>query len=186
MSMHSIIPNSRTRGAGAYGFSLIEVLLAVVVLSVGLLALASLQAALTRGAAEAKAQSVAISLAEDSIEGLRDFTTPAEYTTGLVDATDCFDIARSSVSCGAATKHYTRAMTVERFCATAANTNYTTCTEGSATEEFSDFKAVTVDVSWTGVTGVQHVVLRDIVSDTQPSDTGHITTDVSLDRKSVV
>ena len=52
------------------GFSLIEVLIAVVVLSLGLLALAALQSALIRSAADAKAQSLAMAVAKQKIEQL--------------------------------------------------------------------------------------------------------------------
>lgn len=57
----------------ARGFSLIEVLIAVVILTVGLLALASLQMSLIRSSADTKAQSIAMALAKQRIEQLRGF-----------------------------------------------------------------------------------------------------------------
>lgn len=61
------------------GFSLIEVLVAVTILSVGLLALATLQIALVRSSASTKAQSQGLALAKDKLEDLRTFTTLAGY-----------------------------------------------------------------------------------------------------------
>ena len=55
------------------GFSLIEVLIAVVILSLGLLALASLQLSLIRSSADTKAQSIGLSLAKQRLEVLRGY-----------------------------------------------------------------------------------------------------------------
>ena len=74
------------------GFGLIEVLVAVVVLSVGLLALALLQTSLIRSSADAKAQSTAIGLAKQRIEQLVSF-----QTTGGTDNT-CVSPATSNTN----------------------------------------------------------------------------------------
>jgi type IV pilus modification protein PilV len=55
------------------GFSLLEVLVAVVIVSVGLVALAALQLSLIRSSNTAKMQSTALSLAKQQIEQLRSF-----------------------------------------------------------------------------------------------------------------
>ena len=55
------------------GFSLIEVLVAVVILSVGLLALAALQINIVRSSADAKSRSTALSLAQEKLEQAREF-----------------------------------------------------------------------------------------------------------------
>ena len=57
----------------ARGFSLIEVMIAVVVLAVGLLSLAALQGELFRSGAEAKARANAATLAQQVIEDARTF-----------------------------------------------------------------------------------------------------------------
>jgi prepilin-type N-terminal cleavage/methylation domain-containing protein len=67
------------------GFSLLEVLIAVVVLSIGLLALATLQANLARGTADARARTAAVSLVEERIETLRSFRSALEFP----DVTSC-------------------------------------------------------------------------------------------------
>jgi prepilin-type N-terminal cleavage/methylation domain-containing protein len=63
------------RRAFQRGFSLIEVMIAAAVLAIGLLALAQLQTALIRSSAEARAFSLATTLAKDKIEELRAFNT---------------------------------------------------------------------------------------------------------------
>lgn len=55
----------------ASGFSLIEVLIAVVVVSLGLLALASLQISLIRAGSEAKAQTLALAVAKQKLDLLQ-------------------------------------------------------------------------------------------------------------------
>lgn len=57
------------------GISLIEALIAVVILSFGMLALAALQAQLFRAGAESKARSAATTLAQARIEAMRSFRT---------------------------------------------------------------------------------------------------------------
>jgi type IV pilus modification protein PilV len=55
------------------GLSLVEVFVALLVLSVGLIALAKLQVDLVRGGADARARTIALSLAEEKVEDLRAF-----------------------------------------------------------------------------------------------------------------
>lgn len=58
------------------GLSLVEVFVALLVLSVGLIALAKLQVDLVRGSSDARTRTVALGLAEEKIEDLRTFTVP--------------------------------------------------------------------------------------------------------------
>ena len=76
------------------GFSLIEVLIAVVILSVGLLALASLQLSLIRSSADTKAQSVAMGLAKQTMEQLLSF-----QNTGGTDSTCISPLAGTANTC---------------------------------------------------------------------------------------
>lgn len=57
------------------GMSLVEVFVALLVLSVGLIALAKLQVDLVRGGSDARARTIALNLAEEKIEDLRTFAT---------------------------------------------------------------------------------------------------------------
>jgi Tfp pilus assembly protein PilV len=52
---------------------LLDVLLAIIIFVVGMLALASLQGNLTRSSADANARTVGINIAEENIERLRQF-----------------------------------------------------------------------------------------------------------------
>lgn len=62
-----------------HGFSLLEVLVAIVVFAVGLLAIASLQGNLMQSGSDAKARTVATSLAEAQVEQLRTFLEDDDY-----------------------------------------------------------------------------------------------------------
>ena len=50
------------------GYSILEVVIAIVIFAIGMLALASFQGALTRSTAEAKVRTEAVSIAEEVIE----------------------------------------------------------------------------------------------------------------------
>src|SRR5688500_5061444 len=60
-----------TRSGSPRGFSLIEVMLSIVVLATGMLALAALQAKITRNGADAKNRSYAVMAATDVLERAR-------------------------------------------------------------------------------------------------------------------
>ena len=63
-----------TRKGFACGFTLLEVLIGMVVFALGMMALAQLQGNLSKSSADANARSVAINVAEETIEAARTFT----------------------------------------------------------------------------------------------------------------
>lgn len=68
-----------------FGFSLLEVLLSLVVLSTGILGISWLQASLTRSAADAKMRSYAIGIAQAELERIRAVTTDIDDYVALAD-----------------------------------------------------------------------------------------------------
>ncbi|MGC9456314.1 MAG: type IV pilus modification PilV family protein [Halothiobacillaceae bacterium] len=78
-----------TTGGRSRGFTLIEALIGLVVMSVGLLAIASLQSELISSSGQAKARSEALQLAEQDIENLRGYISRAQFDaiTSLSDQT---------------------------------------------------------------------------------------------------
>lgn len=61
------------------GFSLIEVLIAVVVLVVGVIAIGSLQTHVTKGTSFAEQQAAALNIAHQKIDELRNYNSLASY-----------------------------------------------------------------------------------------------------------
>jgi len=75
-SVHTSVYKTRNTPGGAV-FSLIEVMLSLVFLSIGVLALTELQFTVTKGNGSSNTMATAVSLAEKKIEGLK----AASYTT---------------------------------------------------------------------------------------------------------
>jgi prepilin-type N-terminal cleavage/methylation domain-containing protein len=165
------------------GFSLLEVLVAVVILSVGLLALASLQISLMRSSTDSKARTVALSLAKERLENLRTFTSLTGYQN-LADSGTQPPVTIGGIS-------YTPAWTVERFIynedvdgdgtLNEANDQQfqgpvspdTGATPGSPAGyvDNNEFKRIKVTVDWTDAeAGNQRVAMEDAVAALSPSD----------------
>jgi len=163
---------STTMNRKPRGFSMIEVLIAVVVLGFGLMALAALQTSIIRSSAETKAQTVALQLAKDKVEDLRAFQTLAGYqalTSGNDTATE------SAVT-------YARTWTVTRFgyqpsvgafAAIATLTGATPAADGGgvAYTANNEYKRVAVTVTWTDANGAtQSIGIEDAIGAVSPGD----------------
>jgi type IV pilus modification protein PilV len=158
------------------GFSLIEVLVAVVVLSFGLLALAALQGSLFKASAEAKAQTVALGLAAEKLEYFRGFGDMAAYQS-IDTGSDAATINVGGVA-------FARAWTVTRcaypnaggnFNCTVANTGALSTNAVTGYALNNEFKRVLVNVTWTNAEGAsQRVSLEEAVAALDPADSAKL------------
>jgi type IV pilus modification protein PilV len=172
------------------GFSLIEVLVAAAVMSVGLLALISLQASLIRSSSDARAFTTATALAKDELETLRTFNnmkTGASYQ-GLTDGSDAPSTA-GGVS-------FTRSWTVSRYVYNQDPDGNSATADGqfvlyandtgdppnpyngnTATGyvDNTEFKRIAVNVVWQDVQGdTRSVTIEDAIAAVAPSDSALI------------
>ncbi|HET6603971.1 MAG TPA: type IV pilus modification protein PilV [Xanthomonadaceae bacterium] len=190
---------NRNRFRPATGFSLIEVLLAVVVLSIGLLALAALQMNVVRSSAEAKSRTTGLALAEDKLEQIRNFTLRSSSTAACPAVGDANwpEQYRCIAAPGAAEQlpdvdgslggtDYSRNWRVERYVWDSATELFvslgavtaddTAVTAASATyRPGTEFKRVMVDVSWTDAEGDAKLVsVEDVVSSMSPAESSRV------------
>lgn len=178
----SSIFNFRTRR----GFSLIEVLVAVVILSVGLLALAALQINIVRSSADAKSRSTALSLAQEKLEQAREFRSrgsdqtncPATTAATWPERYSCVGPSASPETMTVGGTTFSRTWTVGRyvfdedagsFASTAVGTADTALATGLRAG--TEFKRIDVTVGWTDAEGDNRLVtVTDSVSASSPSE----------------
>lgn len=152
------------------GFSLIEVLVSVVVMSFGLLSLAALQSALFKAGAESRSQSAALALATEKIEffeGYRDRDEFQSYTDGSDVAVTIDGVA------------YTRSWTVDRFAFPEAGGSFAAVADTGDTAtnyvDNNEFKRIQVNVAWTDAMGAdQQVSLETAIAALSPQDTAKL------------
>jgi len=146
------------------GFSLIEVLIAVLVLGIGILAVSKLQTSLIRSGSDANHRSVAANIAQRKIDDLRRFsyittsestntadlwngsiTSPLSLAYNLI-STDEGGLLTSPVTIGK--QAYSFSWTVADYYYSGSETIATTTPSGA---DHSDFKTVHLAVTWDGV-----------------------------------
>lgn len=188
--------SSPTTSMTSRGFSLLEVLIAVVILSFGLLALASMQLSLVRASADSKTQTIAAALAKDKIESLRAFhslDTAGDVTRyRLIDSEGAVTLADSGGDQGGV--DFTRSTTVTRYVfdrtvgafatstSSPAITNLLTDAQiialNSGSHTFvpgKDFKRVRVNVGWTDASGTaQTIGMEDVIDSLAPEDSAKV------------
>lgn len=153
------------------GFSLIEVLVSVVVMSFGLLALASLQGALMKAGAESRTQSVALAMASEKLEYFAGYSDREEFQ----DLTDGSDAAVTVDGIA-----YTRSWIVERYAYPEAGGSFAevpsdTGVTANGYVENNEFKRIEVKVQWADATGTtQAVALEGALPALSPLDTAKV------------
>jgi type IV pilus modification protein PilV len=160
------------------GFSLLEVLVAIVILSIGLLALAILQLNLIRSSTDAKAQSIGLALAKQQIETLRSFHTWPQY---IAITDDSFEVTESGAV-------YTVDTEIQRYSLTDDGDpdtvdQYDVADDSASDADMSaagfvpgrDFKRAAVTVTWEEASGAeQTVTLEDVIDGLVPADSARV------------
>lgn len=152
------------------GFSLIEVLVSVVVMSFGLLALAALQSALFKAGAESRAQSAALALATEKVEYFEGYRDRDEFQS-FADGNDA-SVTIDGIA-------YTRSWTIDRFAYPEAGGSFAAVADTGDTAanhvENNEFKRIQVTVGWTDAMGVgQQVALETAIAALSPQDTAKL------------
>ncbi len=152
------------------GFSLIEAMVALVLLVGGLALAVHLLVASARSAGTDQAMSVALGLAQEKMDDLRDYEV-LPTTTGKIAYQDIANNAGGQIASGASSVSgtaYTRIWTVSNW--------YFPTTEGAATTtvptpapSYPDFKQVTVSVTWRDEKNeLRSVALTSMISRVDP------------------
>jgi len=155
------------------GFSLIEAMVAIIILSVGLLALAVLQARLMRSSADGKMQSAALAMAKAEIERQRTFRNAASWRNDIVDA----PAATVNLSIGGQDFAFTRSTVVDRFRwnPDAPVPGFEPVEDAVELNGQPDFKRVEVAVTWANESGeTRRVTLSDVLGSIMPADSASL------------
>ena len=164
------------------GFTLLEILIALLIISIGLGALATLQGKLTRYSAVAKQRTLAINLAEQQIETMRAFHTMADTgadacstaQAGFDDLESCVD--GTSISAG--NMQFNISWGISQFVQNADGTTEIFDPQSGVTRP--DLKLVKIKVEWNdGQGATQDVELVDIVDATSMFSTGRVLAQVN-------
>lgn len=153
-------PGTRTPNQRPQGFSLLEVLIAVVVLATGLLALAALQGSLSRASAEAKVRGRVAAMLSARMDEVRGdgygsaavgattvTTTTGDCDPASPDATDWIDCTRAH----AGLSSLTSTRTVQAWSGTASF-----ALAAPANPQVPQFKRITLTATWADATGGNH------------------------------
>ena len=159
------------------GFTLLEIMIAILIISVGLAALATLQGKLARYSTVAKQRTVAMNLAEQQIETMHSF-----YTMGDTAADSCSrsqtgfdDLETCSVgtTVSAGNMQFDLSWTIVKYVQNADGT--TIIYDPNAGILRPDLKLVTIQVEWVdGLGAAKNIELVDIIDATSIFNTGRV------------
>ena len=160
-----------SRQRDARGFTLIEAMVAMIVMAFGLLSIVGLQGMLTRNADSAKQRTEAVRLAQEKLECLRSYTQiPSNLTVAasrncmgaLISADTWADMATVASD------------PLNPLSSTYSNTSYTRgWTIGGATTD--PYRTVNVLVTWTDRAGAsQSYAANSVISQSNPDDEGSL------------
>ena len=137
------------------GFSLLEVLIAVVVLATGLLAMAALQARLASSSADAKARSRIAALLSSVLDDQRanGYASIATFASTGCNATGTsLEQAICTAQTDGGISGLTLVQTVAQYYGIKGGGNFTTTVPGAGSN-YADYKLVTLSARWTDATG---------------------------------
>jgi len=177
---------ARQKGSG-----ILEVLIAILIFAVGMTAMTQLQGRLTRSSADANVRTVAVNIAEETIEALRSFALMDTDPAGVIPAyADISTTAAIPVPRGNA--RYSVTTTVSDWYYDKASGSFLDSSSYFALSPtpkdiYSDFKMVSVNVSWAGAqpwliderssfTGASGITLSSVISSMTTGSAGKVTT----------
>lgn len=152
------------------GYSLIEVLVTMAVISVGVLGHVSFQRLVYRDTGLAGTRNVAAELAAEKLEDLRGFSTlytaPGSFAFQDIGANSGGGLASGNVTVG--NTQFTRSWTVTDYYYSTELAAPTTSTPPGS--PLSDFKSVTVTIGWSDFTGeVQSLTVTTHIAGVNPA-----------------
>jgi len=154
----------------AAGFSLLEVMIAVVVLAFGLISLAALQGRLFQSGAESKARAAATAIGQQVLEDARSFAfvTPP---TGYTGSTYVNLASGGPWTFTAGGVEFTATSTVTRYRYDQASGQFVPGATDAYSGGVPEFKKINVSVGWTGSDGEDKtVLLTDSIAAVAPAD----------------
>lgn len=159
------------------GFTLLEIMIAILIISIGLTALANLQGKLTRYSTIAKQRTLAMNLAEQQIETMQSFYTMADTgvdaCTAVQTGFDDLETCSTGNTVSAGNMQFTSSWTVAPYVQNADGTTQAYTSESGNLRP--DLKLVTIKVAWVdGQGSSQDIKLSDIVDATSIFNTGRV------------
>ena len=159
------------------GFTLLEIMIAILIISIGMAALANLQGKLTRYSALAKQRTLAMNLAEQQIETMHSFYTLADTgedtcataQSGYDDLESCTDGTMVNVG----NMQFNLSWAITEYVQNADGTSEIYTSDSAVLRP--DLKLVTIKVEWgDGQGSTQDIELVDMVDATSIFNSGRV------------